>query len=147
MRKRSKKRISQEERPWIKVSSRKDEEINIFNKITSHWHSGNRRHNLNKKLNNYQYKHLSNLGIASLMQDTFDSNKNTIYFNTVAKGTMLHQRLIHKYYFSTFTNLNAANNFCLFLGKSSTYNRQVFASRQTVRKLMKTGLLIGMQKK
>ena len=38
-------------------------------------------------------------------------------------------------------------NFCLFLGKGRTYNRKYFISRQILRKLVKTGLISGLQKK
>lgn len=147
MRKRSKKRIPQDERSWARVVVREDSSINIFNKAVSHWHSGNRRYKQNKVLYNQQYKQLAMLCINSLMQDDLENYKDKEYFSKELIGTMMYQRLFHKYYFCKSTNTNSVKNFCLFLGKNSTYSRQLFASRQAVRKLMKTGLLTGMQKK
>lgn len=43
-------------------------------------------------------------------------------------------------------SLGDVKNFCLVLGKSRTYNRHLFISRQTVRKMAKVGLLAGIQK-
>ena len=120
---------------------RDDENINIFNKLLSHWHSGNRRYTQSSILSSFQTKYIASINITSLLQD------NQFINNALSKGTAMHQKLFHKYYFSKFTNMNSVKNFCLFLGKNSTYNRQLNISRQTMRKLAKTGLIIGLQKK
>jgi ribosomal protein S14 len=43
-------------------------------------------------------------------------------------------------------SMSGIKNFCLVLGKSRTYNRNLFISRQTVRKMTRVGLLSGIQK-
>ena len=39
-----------------------------------------------------------------------------------------------------------SKNTCLFTGKGSTFNRKLFISRQTLRKLMRFGLIGGLKK-
>lgn len=41
-------------------------------------------------------------------------------------------------------SLSKSKNSCLFIGKSRTYNRQLFVSRQTLRALTRVGAVSGL---
>ena len=136
MRKRGKKRISQDDKPWVRISKYNEEGINLYNRMTSHWTSGNRRQINTSILTKIQNRDIN----FNFIQNYFlQDNKNTTH--------SIHQQLFRKYYSSKFLNNKKAKNFCLFLGRGRTYNRALFISRHALRKLTKTGLISGLTKK
>ena len=201
MRKRSKKRIPQDERPWIRVANRDEEVVNIFSRKTSHWFSGNRRYLQTKLLMNEQVSNLASIIINATSKDqrSFIDNdlklgldrakwdsilksaewaeKSTLevikarrvwkehrleaikkhkkLFSRIVTRpsvntdlpSLIYQNLFHKFYFNKYAGSSKPKNFCLFSGKGRTYNRKLFISRQILRKLMKTALIIGLKKK
>ena len=137
MRKRNLKRISQDILPWARVTKIEDNTINIYTKKQSRWVSGNRRQIQTNLFN------LQKLNSLSFTINNFQSNDSRIIG---ANDLFAFQNSLRNYDINNFKGQSMAKNFCLFLGKGRTYNRKLFISRQTVRKLMKTGLISGLQK-
>ncbi len=141
MRKRSKKRISQDEKPWVNVFIHKEEpdDIDIYNRKTSQGTSGNRRFVQTKIYNSIEKTFIFRLINQYISQMQININLDRL--------VPIHQQLFRKYYTNKFINIAKAKNFCLFLGRGRTYNRKLFISRHAVRKLTKTGLISGLIKK
>ena len=133
MRKRSKKRIPQEQLPWVRISPKEIENIKIYHKKNSHWVSGNRRDAQTKIFNTLIKSELSNILLSSYL-----SNQ---------ENTELYKAQLQKKQNITKFKLNKQKNFCLFLGKGRTYSRRYYVSRQIIRKFTKFGLISGLQKK
>lgn len=137
MRKRGLKRIPQDILPWARVTKIEDDTLNIYTKKQTRWESGNRRNFQTQLLN------IQKLNSMPLALNNFNIKDARIV------GSAEHytfQSGLRVYNLNNFKGKFMAKNFCLFLGKGRTYNRKLFISRQTVRKLMKTGLLFGLQK-
>lgn len=143
MRKRSKKRISQEISPWIRANIYNGEEakLTILNKRTTRWKSGVAR-DWQTALYNEQIKN----GFANFLLKTFKKISSI-------KNKKQNRRFQMRWYFllkMLFLNkkqaLSKPKNFCLIIGKQSTYNRKVYISRQTFRKFMRLNCLIGIKK-
>lgn len=134
MRKRSLKRIPQDILPWARLNKVEEGSINIYTKKNTHWESGNRR-----KL---QTTILNKTVLTTLPSNII--NYNIKDFRTA----MLHEDGIFQINYKFFKKSYSSKlkNFCLFLGHGRTYNRKLHISRQAVRKLMKTGLISGLQK-
>ncbi len=123
--------------PWARVTKIEDDTINIYTKKQSRWVSGNRRQIQTNLFN------LQKLNSLSFTLNNFQSNDSRII------GTndfFAFQNSLRNYDINNFKGQFITKNFCLFLGKGRTYNRKLFISRQIVRKLMKTGLISGLQK-
>jgi len=151
MRKRSKKRIPQDVLPWVRVASRAEDELHIFKKKTTRWFSGSRRdaqtrHFISQAASNgrelMRSIYLKELHTSS--QKSRSEVKN-LYFDRVASSW----KLLHALEEVNNRRLLARSrpkNFCLMLGKGRTYSRDLFISRQALRKLAKTGLISGLTK-
>jgi ribosomal protein S14 len=59
----------------------------------------------------------------------------------VRRSTLLYQKI---YELGRLHSISRSKNTCLFIGKGSTFNRQLFISRQTLRKLTRFGLVSGL---
>ena len=137
MRKRSKKRIPQDTLAWSRVTQLDDNLLNFFNKKTTRWVSGYNR-DLQTKIILSQIK--SDLSKTLLKSYFFDQR-------IVGSASVYRSQLQHKISkLDAKSALSKPKNFCLFLGKGSTYNRKLFISRQIFRKLVGTGLISGLQK-
>lgn len=137
MRKRSLKRVPQDTLPWAHVTRIDDGAVNVFMKKQARWESGNRRNLQTRLLTRLNLRGLGSIILSNCAQDTRELLWNE---------TFIFQNNVSKYSFSAFNSLTKPKNFCLLLGKGRTYNRKLLISRQSVRKLMKSGLLSGLQK-
>jgi len=137
MRKRGLKRVPQDILPWARVTTVNDDTVNVFMKKQSRWESGNRRYLQTQLLTN-----LYSRTIGSVILNYSAKDARELTWNE----TFMFQDNLGKYSFNTFNSITKPKNFCLFLGKGRTYNRKLFISRQSIRKLMKSGLLSGLQK-
>jgi len=137
MRKRSLKRIPQDIIPWARVTQINEDSINIFMKKQSQWVSGNRR-----RLQTSLFNKLFSCNLGSVMLNYNAKDTRELLLNEM----FIFQNNLHRYDFKLFNSLTKPKNFCLFLGNGHTYNRKLFISRQSTRKLMKSGLLSGLQK-
>jgi len=137
MRKRGLKRVPQDILPWARVKVVNDDSVNIFMKKQSQWESGNRRRLQTQLLTNLYSRNLGSVILNYSAKDARELIWNEMF---------IFQNNLGKYRFNIFNGLTKPKNFCLFLGKGRTYNRKLFISRQSVRKLMKSGLLSGLQK-
>lgn len=135
MRKRSKKRIPQDIIPWSRVTQLDDDTINIFNKKNSRGFNSARRKYQTTIFNSLTQKDLSSVLLKSYLGD-----------QRVPSGKIRSQLLYNQSQLNQVFGESLAKNFCLFLGAGRTYNRKLFISRQCFRKLVKTGLLSGIQK-
>ena len=138
MRKRSKIRIPQDILPWARVVKLDDDSINIFSKIATNGISGNRRSR----------------------QTRLFTKQNNIEAATISKNFLIYDQRVnvnadylsqYQYHFYKLLGKQGgrakSKNFCLVLGKDKTFNRKYFISRQIMRKLNKTGLINGLQKR
>jgi len=137
VRKRSKKRIPQDVVAWQRVTQRDDEKINVFAKKATRWVSGYNRDLQTKLLKTQATGDHSKILLKSFLK------------SHPSVGVAGHFRSQLQQKFSQLHQLSAGSrlkNFCLFLGKGSTYNRKLHISRQTFRKLARFGLISGLQK-
>jgi len=137
MRKRGLKRIPQDVLPWARVTKIQEDTVNIFTKKQAHWTSGNRRQAQTKLFNIHKVNSLA------LTLNQFQTNDARLVNRS---ELFAFQNSLRGYKLSAFKGRALAKNFCLFLGQGQTYNRKLFISRQAVRKLVKTGLISGLQK-
>jgi ribosomal protein S14 len=90
-----------------------------------------------KLFNSLQYKAAPTAILANIAKDQRLGEVNKKYIFRSESRIFL----MHKHFGSS-----KPKNFCLYLGQNRTYNRKLFISRQAMRKLMKTGLISGLQK-
>lgn len=169
MRKRSKKRIPQEVQPWkrLRLYDYENPKITILNKRSTRWSIGSAK-NWNTSLLNEQNKDI----FQSIFKQVWKKNQAMAHRATLFKKLPKKIRQIQlmskkkrptrRSYPIAFIQreylnwklfkldkkqaISKPNNFCLLIGKSSTYNRKLYISRQSVRKLMRLNVMIGVKK-
>jgi len=142
MRKRSKKRIPQDQLPWTRVMTRDEEGLHIFGRKSSRWVSGS-----NRDRQTHIYSELRDADsmriILKSQQIALSTNYPKPQFAEVDDTPLM---LFQPPALQGGGGMSKPKNFCLILGRGRTYNRKLFISRQACRKLVKTGLISGLQK-
>lgn len=139
MRKRSKKRIPQDIRAWNRVITQDEDEFFLPVKKVTRWTSGNRR--------NIEFNVLNAQNTVEKSKVLIKSFINNQELNSDLEPTLLRSQLQYK--LSKVNKLSALyknKHTCFFQGKGRTYNRQLFVSRHTLRKMSGVGLIAGLQK-
>lgn len=138
MRKRSKKRIPQDVIPWIRVRQEEDGgTAAIAAKVSTRWVSGNRRDIQNKLFSAQSKNDQSKILLGSFVKDVELSDVSAPF------RSQLNYKLSR---LNRNSRLYKPKNFCLYLGAGRTYNRKMLISRQTFRKLVRFGVIAGLQK-
>jgi ribosomal protein S14 len=168
MRKRSKKRYPQEIKSWKRVNifNKENPQLIILNKRTTKWTSGHSRF-WNTTLLKSQLKDIFSTFMIKVLKNNNNISHRALLFKSLPKKinhltfkskhkkpaktnpiTFLQREHLNWKLFN-FDKRKATSkptNFCLLLGKNSTYNRKLFFSRQSFRKLMRLNILTGIQK-
>jgi len=139
MRKRSKKRVPQDIRPWIGV---KTNDVDIFalpGKKTSRWVAGGRRDWNTRVLNAARNQEIKKIVLGSV--------RRSITTDTDAFASLVVQKLATT---ANKTNKTASlakyKNFCLVSGRGRTYSRSLYMARHNMRKLVGLGVISGLNK-
>ena len=131
MRKRGKKRIPQDIKPWFKIREARENFI-LPAKKTSRWVSGGRR--------DWNTRVLSTAGVAEVSARVTAA----IVVNNL-NDKVFQQITLHKNN-SKLQSVSKYKNFCLFSGRGRTYSRDLFMARHNIRKLVSVGLISGLIK-
>lgn len=139
MRKRSKKRIPQDVKPWVRVKEVSNDLLHIPGKKTTRWVAGGRRDWDVRVLNTASAKEVTNILLKSftsgLGSEGSDFSKNL--FNKLS---------CKMYAANKMQSLAKYKNYCLLSGRGRTYNRSLYIARHSMRKLVGIGLISGLIK-
>jgi len=136
MRKRSKKRVPQDVKPWIGVNTAPADELDIANKKTTKWVAGSRRDWDTKVLNQTVADEISVM-LSKALTKTLSEHLNNNLFNKLDSRI----RQSHK-----MGALSRYKNYCLLSGRGRTYNRPLHIARHNLRKLAAVGAISGLIK-
>jgi ribosomal protein S14 len=139
MRKRSKKRIPQDLKPWVRVKEVSNDLLYIPGKKTTRWVAGGRRDWDTKILNAATAGEITHVLLrsfaAAIGQEGGDYSKNLL--------NKLNYRL---HTGNKMGSLAKYKNYCLLSGRGRTYSRSLYMARHNMRKLVGIGLISGLVK-
>jgi len=139
MRKRSKKRIPQDVKPWIRVKEVSDDAFYIPGKKTARWVAGGRRDWDAKVLNAVSTGEITNILLKSFISVVGSENSEFSVSLLNKLSCKLHSS-------SRMRSLSKYKNYCLLSGRARTYNRDMYIARHNMRKLVGLGLISGLVK-
>lgn len=135
MKKKSKKRIPQDVKPWIRVKDKNDDVFSMPAKQTTRWISGERR-NWETRVLNAAIKIEKNLILL----------KSCTEFSAW-RWWLQHQKVMHRLHTANKVNAIAKyKNYCILSGRARTFNRCLYIARHSFRRLSGVGLLSGIIK-
>lgn len=175
MRKRSKKRIPQDIKVWVRSKNETDENSFVIStRQSTHWKAGTRRNRAVQILSAVTAAEESNHLLKSFV------NINHVYYNTFQRQIKLffnkHKKRFWKirqnrvnearlkyiknlfwdfqqqsmkknaYFTNKIASLSKNKNCCAILGRARTFNRTFYMARHSIRKLADTGLISGLVK-
>jgi len=144
MKKRSKKRIPQDVVPWKRVTQDNDDEFYLVGKKTSRWNSGSYRNRETTVLNAQINVERSKVLLKSFITDQSNFEGDAWNTEEIALRKLQLQYKISKLNRMSFDY--KSKNSCFFLGKGRTFNRHLYMSRHTLRKMVRFGIISGLRK-
>ena len=132
MKKKSKKRIPQDIRPWARLKS-PEEGFSVPIKQATRWVAGSRRDWNTKILRTKVTDELSSIILKAFTGEIGDP-----------AGTLLQQKINKKLRgYNKMGMLCRYKNYCAFTGRARTFNRILYMARHSMRKLAGIGLISG----
>lgn len=175
MRKRSKKRVPQDIKAWVRSKNEADENSFVIStRQSTHWKAGTRRNRAVQILSAVTAAEESNYLLKSFVnispiyynifqrQIKFFFNKHKKRFWKIRQNRVNETRLkytknlfwdcqqqsINKkvYFTNKIASLSKNKNCCAILGRARTFSRTLYIARHSMRKLADTGLISGLVK-
>ena len=139
MKKRSKKRIPQDIKPWVGVKVEDSDIFALPGKKTTRWVAGGRR--------DWNTRVLNTAVVHEHKKIIFSSLAHSLGGKTGSFAQLLSQKLKYKIMsMSKTASLAKYKNFCLVSGRGRTYSRSLYLARHNIRKLIGVGAISGLNK-
>jgi len=138
MRKKSRKRVPQDIRPWTRIKDVNYEVLALPGRKNSRWVAGGRK--------DWDTRVLNTTGTHEVSAIILKSLRNSLSTSGLNFKQLLIEKIGNCRHGNKTTCLSRYKNFCVFSGRSRTYNRSLYVARHNMRKLVGVGLISGLLK-